>query len=322
MTVLNDVQGQANGVRYLRTLIEGRYNSPLLLVGDEGVGRRFSAIQAVKEAYCYAERESGCTCGACVQVENGVHPDLLILQPEEEGKLIRVDDVRDLADRSWVRPSFASRRFFIIDGVDRMTPEAANAMLKTLEEPPSKSRFILLTEFYDRVLPTIRSRCGKVSYQPLPEGFVLSIVQRFESDLAKASIYARMGEGSVGRSLSYWGSGRLGLRDRVYGLIQFALDRDLPALFSGIDSLGKDISLALRFVEWLLHDMLLLQYAPDRIINLDLAQDLPRVRAKASWAAWSRFGLKVRELKDRYRTTKINIIFGLKSTFVETLVGL
>lgn len=315
--MLNDVKGQDEAVLFLRRVVEGRFNDPLLLVGEEGTGRRFSAVQAIKEIACQLDREPNCPCGGCLQIDRGCHPDLTMITPPSD-KWIGVDTIREMTDLAWEAPKLSRLRFIVIDGADRMTNEAANALLKTLEEPPPSTRFILITESYKRVIPTIRSRCGKISYRPLPDSFVLSVLSRFEKDPGKASIYARMGEGSVGRSISFLGAGRLALRDRVLGILQLALNGDIPGLFSAIDSIGPDLPLALRFVEHVLHDLLLVATAPDRMINLDQRETVQKLRAGAKLAVWTKLGEGARDVRERYRRTRINLSFHVKALFAET----
>lgn len=315
--MLDDVKAQDEAVIFLRRLVEDRFTDPLLLVGEEGTGRRFSAIQAIKEIFCQLDRQPKCPCGGCLQLDKGCHPDLLFLAPPSD-KWIGVDTIREMIELAWEAPTLASRRFVMIDGADRMTPEASNALLKTLEEPPPLARFILIAESYQRVIPTIRSRCGKISYRPLPDSFVLSVLQRFEKDPGKASIYARMGEGSVGRSVSYLGAGRLALRDRVLGLLQLALVGDIPRLFSEIDSIGTDLPLALRLVEHLLHDLLMVTTAPDRMINLDQRETVQKLRGGAQLSVWTKLGEGVREVRERFRRTRINLSFHVKALFADT----
>jgi DNA polymerase-3 subunit delta' len=316
--VLSDVKGQDEAVRFLRCVVEDRFTDPLLLVGSEGVGRRFSALQAVKEVYCLGERESGCACPGCTQVDKGVHRDLTVLVGSETSP-IKIDMIRELIDTAWRAPLIAPRRYILLDGVDHMTMEAANALLKTLEEPPEAARFLLMAESYAHVLSTIRSRCGKVSYRPLPDSFVLSVVSRFEKDDVKASIYARMGEGSVGRSLSYSDAGKLGLRDRVFALLQQALDGEIPGVFSAIDGIGKELPLGLRFTEHLLHDFLMVSTDPSRIINTDLKDEVQRLGGKAKLSVWLKFSDGLRKVVALYhRSTSINLPFHVKALFAET----
>ena len=210
--MLADVRHQTEAVRYLRRFVDGALTSPVLLVGASGVGRRFSVQQAVSEAFCMGERAPKCDCYSCLTIIQGTHPDFVTLTADS--KDIGVDAVRDLTAKARDYPSVASMRCFLIDGADRFTVPAANALLKTLEEPPAKSRFFLISETSEQVLPTIRSRCGQLRYNRLPEAFVLSVLLQYEHDDAKALVYSRMGEGSAGNAIQYWGAGRLSLRER------------------------------------------------------------------------------------------------------------
>lgn len=319
--MLADVQGQDEGVRFLRKVVDQKLTSPLLLVGEEGVGRRFSALQAIKELSCTEGRTSGCPCIACTQIDMGMYSDLTVITVPED-KRIDVETIRTLIEQTWSYPSMGNFKCFIIDGADRMTPAAANAFLKTLEEPPPTVRFFLISESYDLVLPTIRSRCAKIAYRPLTESLVLSMVQRFEKDVAKALVYARMGEGSVGRATRYWSSGRLGLRDRVFSSLRLALGGELPSLFSSIDAIGAaDLPLSLRFFDHLLHDLLMVRHAPDRLINLDLQEDLVQISGKVSPEVVAKFARGLQTVRERYRRTRINLAFHMKALFAETFVG-
>lgn len=318
--MLSEVVGQEEGVYFLRRVVEGHYTSPLLLVGDEGVGRRFSALHAVKEAFCSGTKEKGCGCIDCLQLDKGIHPDLTVVLPEGE-KDIGVDVVREIIGQSDNAPVMAPHRMFIIDGADRLTAAAANAFLKTLEEPSPRVRFFLLAESNDRVLPTIRSRCGRVAYRTLPQSFVLSVIQQYESDPAKALVYAMMGEGSVGRSIRYWGSGRLGLRDRVFSLLQLALAGEPATFFPSIDALSKDLPLGLRFLEQILHDVLMAPLDPTRLINSDIAEGIAQVRSAKPLSVWVKLSRGVKGVSDRYRRTRINLAFHVKTLFAETFLG-
>lgn len=318
--MLSDVKGQDEAVHFLRRFVEGKYTSPLLLVGDAGVGRRFAVQQAVREAFCGGTREPNCSCLSCYQLEQGIHPDLVTVSAPED-KDILVDVVREAIGQADNAPTIAAHRWFVFDGADRMNAAAANALLKTLEEPPSRARFLLLAENFERVLPTIRSRCGRVSFRLLPESYVLSVVQRFESDATKALVYARMGEGSIGRAVQYWGAGRIGLRDRVYSLLQISLGGDLASIFAAIDDMAKELSLAMRFLDHLLFDVLMVTHDSKRLINLDLEEGLLRLRSGLNMKVWTRLANGVQTIRDRSRSTRINVAFHLKALFVELFVG-
>lgn len=316
--MLDEVREQEEGTYFLRRVVEGHFTSPLLLVGDEGCGRRFSVIQATKELFCSGSRGTGCDCADCVQIDKGVHPDFLMLAPEGD-RDIGVDVARSVVALDSTCPTVAPCRIFVVDGADRLTTAAANALLKTLEEPSTTSRWFLLAESSARVLPTIRSRCGIVSYRPLSEALIVSVLQQFEHDPAKALVYARLSEGSVGRAVRYWGSGRLVLRDKTLSLIRLALEKDVAGLFSAIDALEKDLPQVLRFTSQLLRDVLMVRLDTQRVLNLDRQDDLMHLASKADALVWQQLAAGVHALRGVSRSTKVYLPFQVKALFAQAL---
>lgn len=314
--MLNAVLEQPQAVRFLDRVREGALTSPLLLVGPEGTGRKFAVRNLTQEMFCTGTRTEGCPCFDCLQIKQGVHPDYLELGAGE--KDIGVDAIREIIEGAMSSPSMAPCRVFLIDGADRMTTAAANALLKTLEEPPRATRFFLLAESPSGVIPTIRSRCGLVVFHPLPEPYVLSKLQQFEPDATKALVYVRMGEGSLGRAIQLWGSGRLTLRDKALNLLRFAKGRDVASVFSLVDSVEKDLPLLLRFTDHLLHDILMLNVAPDKLINLDAMESLRALKVGVADSMWQAVRTEIREARQTYQRVKINLAFHVKAILIQT----
>lgn len=315
--MLSDVVGQDAALPFLRRVADGTFTCPLLIEGEEGTGRRFAATQAVKEALCSGTKSAGCKCFDCGQIDRGTHPDVKVVVPEGD-RDIGIDAIRDVVSEAQVFPSVASLRFFIIDGADRFTTGAANAILKTLEEPPQTSRFILLAERYNAVIPTIRSRCGRVRFQRLSEDVIVSMLSQHESDPGKALVHARIADGSIGRALRNWGAGRLLLRDQVLSLLELGLVGDLSSLFVKIDAFGQGLPVCLSFLEQLLHDLLVMQHDRSRVIHLDVVDRLDDVHKKISRGAITRLVMGLRTIRARAHASKINVAFHLKTLFVNT----
>lgn len=315
--MLADVLGQDDAVVMLRRIVDGSYLSPLLLVGDEGVGRRFSVLQVAREMFCRSLRTNECRCIDCVQLLQGSHPDFLTVASVDD-KDIGVDAIRDVLATTQTHPTMAPVRIIFVDGVDRMTAPAANAILKTLEEPPTTVRFFLSTESVDRVLPTIHSRCGRVPFRNLPESFIVSRLSKFDDDGTKSLVYARIAEGSVGRAVRFWTSNRLKLRDHVLGVIEHGLKGDVSSMFATIDEIGADLPLSLRFFEHALHDLLISHVDPSRMVNVDVSEQIMAMRASASDHVWIRMRSELKLVYQRYQSTHINLPFHVKAALVNS----
>lgn len=310
--MLDSVLGQNIAVSYLKKVVEGKITSPLLLIGSEGVGRKFSVLEAIKEMVSLKGGASSIT-----QVSQGAHPDVMVVAPPL-GKDLGVEAVREVIERSGNYPSIAPNRFFVLDGVDKMTSAAANAILKTIEEPPALSLFFLLAESYDQVIPTIRSRCGRVPYWKLPESLIFERISKFEKDSDKALVYTRMSEGSLGKAFRYWGSSKVLVRDQAFNILQSSIAGELPLVFSMVDEC-KELSLVLKFLTFLVHDLMLYSLDPSRIMNQDILEDLGNLRV--SQPLLQGFWLSLKEVWERNESSYINLPFQLKSAVATTFSG-
>lgn len=313
--MLSEVVGQEQGVRYLQTVVDGRYSSPLMLVGDEGVGRRFAVFNLTQQLFCQEDGATGCKCYSCKQLGEGTHVDFVTVSAPDD-KELGVEQIRDVIAESDSYPLTAPVKVFLIEGADRMTTAASNAILKTLEEPPAKSRFFLLAEDETKVIPTIRSRCGVVPFFRLSEAFILSKVLQFEEDETKARVYTRMSEGSVGRAIRYWGAGRITFRDRIISLLSAAANKDIPSVFSMISSLEKELNLGLRMLDQIVHDLLIAHHDALRMIHLDARETIIGIRKKMSDEVCHRLSTGVQNLIRLTQRTRIHLPFHLSTLLV------
>ena len=191
----------------------------LVLAGPAGIGKRRTALSIAQALNCptpwsgtvdgegggaaiVLERDACGTCAVCRRIERGMHPDVLVIAPDSMGA-IKIDVIRDAIDRSGYRPFEARRRVVIIDEADAMQPPAQSALLKTLEEPPASSVFLLVSSMPDALLPTVRSRCPMLRFGALSAAEVSSLLVRdhgYSSSDAWAT--AADADGSVGRALA------------------------------------------------------------------------------------------------------------------------
>jgi DNA polymerase-3 subunit delta' len=207
------IRGHDEVVEKFRTALGlHRLASTFLFVGPPGIGKRTFALKLAQALLCVSAREEQLApcgqCAACKQVLAGTHPDIdYVAKPEDKSSipielLIGADDKRmreGLCFRISSKPYSGKRKIAIIDDADYLFNEAANCLLKTLEEPPPRSVLILLSTSEQRQLPTIRSRCQVVRFQPLQTSDVAEILveQELTSDHAAAQQAAALAEGSV-----------------------------------------------------------------------------------------------------------------------------
>ncbi len=197
---------------FTRALRDGTLSHAYLLTGPEGLGKTAFAreLGIAIVAAC-----GGCgSCDECDRARRGVHPDLHVL--EREGDRLRLEQISPIIDELALKPFAASRRVWVIPEVEYLMPEAANKLLKSIEEPPSHVYFVLVTDRLERVLPTIVSRCQVVEFKPVSDEEVTAYLAA-EHGLAGAhgEALARLSAGSVERAARFAtdarGPGRRGL---------------------------------------------------------------------------------------------------------------
>lgn len=192
------ILGHKRQIEQLRKALETRrIPNAYLFSGLSGIGKNLVANTFTLALYCNKSPEVCESCASCVKIKNRSHPDVFFVEPKTEKILI--DQVRTLQQQLQFHPLEGSQKVAIIDSADQMTEAAANSLLKILEEPPEKTHFILISAFPNRLLPTIRSRCQKITFSPLIEEDVVKyLVSQREFNDEEAKRLARISQGSIG----------------------------------------------------------------------------------------------------------------------------
>lgn len=257
MEYFRDIIGQEAAVEHLQNAIRtGEVSHAYLLCGDKGSGKRLLAGVFAATLQCETRGEEDNSggeqpveeliercghCHSCAQVETGNQPDIITVTHEKKSSSdkrtdLSVDDIRRMVSDVPVKPYSSPYKIYILPDADRMTVQAQNALLKTLEEPPAYAVVILLATSVSPFLPTVLSRCVTLMLRPVPEEKVLRYLQsRSGISDERARILSRFAAGSIGRALELSESEAFGeLHDRTvdllrglpgktsYDLIQFA----------------------------------------------------------------------------------------------------
>jgi DNA polymerase-3 subunit delta' len=263
----------------------------LIFSGPDGVGKRKAAVALAQALNC--ERPiawpdpsgaSGCgECTVCRRIARGVHADVLFVEPGDAGS-IGVDQVREAIDRAAYRPFEGRKRVVIVDEADALVGPAQNALLKTLEEPPAASVFVLVTSRPDLLLATVRSRCQQLRFGPLAPAEVADVLMR-EHDMPSADAHAAAAasDGSIGRALDGGADEVVEARQAAARLLRAAASSADPRrrldgakMLAGGASDRDELARRLRAVSSLLRDLVVLFSRADHraLANADLMPEL------------------------------------------------
>ncbi len=195
------IVGQEQAVEKLkRTLENNQISHAYLFEGEKGLGKKDIALKLALALNCTGDDRKPCNkCNSCIKMAGGNHPDVKII--EKDG-IIRIDEIRRIAGEMQLKPYEGRYKVYIICDADRMNIESQNALLKTLEEPPSYAVLILLTTRGDSLLPTVISRCQVIKLYPEnPEVIKYYLIENKKIDERQAHMLAAFSGGIAGRAV-------------------------------------------------------------------------------------------------------------------------
>jgi DNA polymerase III subunit delta' len=264
MNRLSTILGQDRAIGMIRRAVRAdRLHHANLFHGPSGVGKRMTAQALAAWMNCTgraADAEDACgSCRSCRLMGSENHPDIVEVKPD--GQFIKIDQVRAMQQLTRFRPHEAQRRVILIEQADALREEAANAMLKTLEEPTGDTVFLLVTAQPHLLLSTIRSRCQPVQFSALTPAHVTQILVSRGVSAAAAERVSRLSEGSVSRAMEVLESPVYASRDELFEnlwrLMSGQIDRairwaedlsrakaELPAWLGLLRTIFRDVALS------------------------------------------------------------------------------
>jgi len=318
-----NIEGHVQQIERLKNRIRlGRAAGAYIFCGPEGTGKKMVAAAFARAANCPEKPAEGCTtCASCAKILRGAHPDVHYLggrspeQPEAaevrparrkapgESREIKIDDVRLLQQEISLRPYEARCSFFIVDDAHLLNPEASNAFLKTLEEPPKNSAIVLVTDKPRLLFKTIVSRCWTIKFSALPqEEFVRALRARLALDDAELRYRALACEGRLGYGLAQGAADLVTAKNRI--IDYFILQPD-PSVENSFIQDREQLKESLQVLAGLFRDISVYKAGAEacRLINGDRRDLLERIAGQSSFA---RIDQAVRAIQESLRALEQN----------------
>jgi DNA polymerase-3 subunit delta' len=277
--------GNPKIVERLRTkLRENRFPHGMIFSGPEGVGKHTFALMVAKALNCRnAEAGDFCDeCSSCRKINAGTHPDVTTISVEEDASLIKIAQIRQLLSVLDLQPLEGRNKVFIIDPADLLNEEAANALLKGLEEPPENTFFILITVNVRALLITVRSRCQVYHFTPL----TLDDIRRHG---ITNELIVRWSQGSIGRALALDIVRLKNERELVLDFLNTVVSakqedfQQLLGATADISRAKQEFESRMTMLAVLVADILYLSEGmPQKLVNFDIAEQLQKLSARVS----------------------------------------
>ena len=181
-----------------KTIQSGNISHSYLFLGIDGIGKKEIAKEFSKKLLCN-NKEENCQCKSCICFETQNHPDFKIINEEDE--TIKINTIRELVSTVYEKPIMSKNKIYIINSADKMTKEAQNSLLKTLEEPPEYVTIILICSNEDNMLSTIKSRCTRIHFENLEISEVKGYIKQNYPEIEIDDSIINLSQGSIGKAL-------------------------------------------------------------------------------------------------------------------------
>ncbi|GAB6099722.1 DNA polymerase III subunit delta' C-terminal domain-containing protein [Halanaerocella petrolearia] len=314
----NKVLGQELAVSILQnSLRQDRLSHAYLFTGVEGVGKDIAAFEFAKAVNCRSKVDDACdNCISCRKVTSGNHPDIKKLQPD--GSSIKIDQMRAFQQEILYKPYESKKKIYVIHQAEKMTSEAANSLLKTLEEPPKHGIIILLTNNIDQLLPTVISRCQLVRFNRISSQLIREKLG-FDYELTeeREQLITSLAAGRLKKAINLVeDEEQLEQRNEIMELIVSFSDLDQLQIFSIVKELlsyKESIDQVLNFILSWYRDLLLFKLKKkDKVINIDYLQQLKSVTAEIDLEDIESIIQLVEETKNKIRQANVNLQLSLE----------
>ena len=323
-----DITGHEKPISLLQaTLCNGRLAHAYLFHGETRVGKLMTAVRLAQALNCEqsSQTETYDSCGrcrSCLQIAARTHPDYFVIEPDPKATTpqIKIEQVREIEQQFIYRPLVGERKICLIDDADRLTIGAANALLKTLEEPPGHSLFILLTSRLHALPITIRSRCQSLRFTtPARTQVEAALILKRELPPADARFLAVFTDGRIGEALTADVAEVRARQQECLTLVKREGLTSSATTLSASESLAK-ADRGEETLAWLarwIRDLVIVMVDgdQDQILHLDQFADLRRYAQRADIDTLLTL-LNDIERTEQQATRHLNVQMALETTFL------
>lgn len=239
MGSFKDVVGHKDIIKYIgNAVMEDRVSHAYILNGERGSGKKMLASLFAMTLLCEKHRSDPCNeCHSCIQAESGNHPDIIRVT-HEKPNTISVDDIREQVNNTIdIKPYQGPYKIYIIPEADRMTAQAQNALLKTIEEPPKYAVIFLLIENAELLLPTINSRCVMLKLRNIKDTLIKKyLMEKMQIPDYKADVCTAFAQGNMGRAIMLANSEHFNeVREEAVQLLKYIHEMELSEIVNAVN---------------------------------------------------------------------------------------
>lgn len=317
MGSFKDVVGHKDILKYISSAVENnRVSHAYILNGERGSGKKMLANLFAMTLLCETGDNEPCgKCHSCKQAESGNHPDIIRVTHEKPNS-ISVDDIRTQVNNTVdIKPYQGPYKVYIIPQADMMTPQAQNAILKTIEEPPSYVVFLLLTENAETLLPTINSRCVMLKLRNIKDTLIKKyLMENLEIPDYKADMCTAFAQGNMGRAIMLANSGHFNeIREEAVQLLKHISEMELNEIVAAVKNISVyklEITDYLDIIMIWYRDVLLYK-ATKEIDKVVFKDQLQSIKEQARKSSYEGIELILESLEKAKARLKANVNFDL-----------
>lgn len=221
-----------------------------LFIGPDGIGKKLFAREFAKMELCLDENKSCDKCSSCIKFNSENNPDFIMIEPD--GNSIKISQIREMQENVYKKPIVSNKKVFIINDSDKMTEEAQNSLLKTLEEPPEYVIIILISSNENKLLNTIKSRCLKISFNSIPTKEIINYITKEQILSNPSASLLAMCNGSIGKlikmslNIEEYNEIERNTNELIYGRISNVVN-----LFNNFEILYKSKEIVLDLLDYM-----------------------------------------------------------------------